>query len=409
MPGIQVIQDNSLDHTQDMFRQVGNLANSISDYKKGEIQQEQMRRELQAKKDREEQRKIFAQRMEQSGKVFSNPNATLEERMAAYQPVVDYQTKTGEDVSKQYGLYADDLKARMEGREKRNLEDYKLQGDIYQQDRKFAQESQLVDKKFSNDKSLAVMEMNSKRELAKLDKTLSKEKDAVANTDKLRVEFQGSDTYKNMQKVNTAYKNSLASLSKATGPGDIAAIFDFFKVKDPNSTVREGEFKSAAMSTGLVDRVNGWLTKTQNGKFLSDRAREEFADLMTDAYSEQYNSFNKVKAGYEKIADKRGLAKDEIFTSEFDAPKSAKEALSAAREETMKGQKQQLKFISPADQKELQARPEVQERIKKFAIANADKLNQMDENQRAEVMRNLFEKIVRTQGYTIKADNVAGN
>ncbi len=60
--------------------------------------------------------------------------------------------------------------------------------------------------------------------------------------------------------------------------GDLALIFNFMKVLDPGSTVREGEFANAQNSAGIPDRIRGSYNRVLQGKRLAPKQRGDFVD-----------------------------------------------------------------------------------------------------------------------------------
>lgn len=71
----------------------------------------------------------------------------------------------------------------------------------------------------------------------------------------------------------------VTALQRGDGAGDIAAIFQFMKNLDPNSTVREGEFKLAAEVAGLKEKALNLFDKYSEGDTLPVEARRQLADF----------------------------------------------------------------------------------------------------------------------------------
>lgn len=65
-----------------------------------------------------------------------------------------------------------------------------------------------------------------------------------------------------------------------TGPKDIASVFQFMKVLDPGSTVREGEFGVVVESAALGERVSGYLSRLLNGLKLGETQRSELLEAV---------------------------------------------------------------------------------------------------------------------------------
>lgn len=86
-------------------------------------------------------------------------------------------------------------------------------------------------------------------------------------------------------------KNRLDNLEK-TGAGDMALVFQFMKMLDPGSTVREGEYASAANSGGVPATVQSMYNKVVGGGVLGDKTRKEImgqANKMFEAGAVQHD------------------------------------------------------------------------------------------------------------------------
>ena len=79
---------------------------------------------------------------------------------------------------------------------------------------------------------------------------------------------------------------------EASGVGDIALIFNFMKVQDPGSTVREGEFATAENSAGVVAKFRNQYNKALRGDRLTSKQRDEFLNTsrgIFESAEEQHN------------------------------------------------------------------------------------------------------------------------
>jgi hypothetical protein len=89
---------------------------------------------------------------------------------------------------------------------------------------------------------------------------------------------------KSFRDSRDAHNRVLASASDPSGAGDLALIFNFMKVLDPRSVVRESEFANAEI-TGAKLEANGvpkfivqWRNKILNGQRITARQRNDFVD-----------------------------------------------------------------------------------------------------------------------------------
>jgi hypothetical protein len=120
----------------------------------------------------------------------------------------------------------------------------------------------------------------------------------------LRKEFEGLPDVKQFRDVEGAYQRVLKATKNPTAAGDVALIFNFMKMLDPGSTVREGEFATAAASAGLPDRLVAWAKKIDSGERLAPNQRQDFVTQALGQYQAAEELFNVRADQYE------GLAKD---------------------------------------------------------------------------------------------------
>jgi hypothetical protein len=123
---------------------------------------------------------------------------------------------------------------------------------------------------------------------------------------KLRREFVSLPIVKSFSDQSTAYGRVLASVNDPTPSGDLALIFNFMKVLDPGSTVREGEFATAAQSGGVDDRVRALYNQVVEGTRLSAVQRDDFADRATRLYANAEQQYTGVADQYAAFATQSG-------------------------------------------------------------------------------------------------------
>jgi hypothetical protein len=126
---------------------------------------------------------------------------------------------------------------------------------------------------------------------------------------KLRKEY--SDQTKSYQDVKSAYSRITASQDNAAG--DLSLIFNYMKMLDPGSTVREGEFASAQNATGVPSRVLNVYNNVISGERLNTGQRQQFVGQAKTLYSQARVQENTVRKGVERIAKGYGLDPQNIF------------------------------------------------------------------------------------------------
>ena len=79
----------------------------------------------------------------------------------------------------------------------------------------------------------------------------------------------------------TAYQTMYNAATNPTQKGDTTMLYTFFKVLDPQSTVREGEIEMIKQSRSIPEKFKGMAQKLASGQTLLESER---ADLLNQAY-----------------------------------------------------------------------------------------------------------------------------
>ncbi|MEO1660899.1 MAG: hypothetical protein AAFR51_07925 [Pseudomonadota bacterium] len=107
---------------------------------------------------------------------------------------------------------------------------------------------------------------------------------------KLRKEFFGQN--KPFQEVQRAYER-IKVTDTSTAAGQMSLIFQYMKLMDPGSTVREGEFATAEQTTGMPGQVVNAYNRALAGEFLNP-------DQVTDFTAQADNLYNAAATGFER-------------------------------------------------------------------------------------------------------------
>jgi len=138
---------------------------------------------------------------------------------------------------------------------------------------------------------------------------------------KLRKEY--SDQTKGYQDVKAAYSRLLAS--QPTPAGDIALIFNYMKMLDPGSVVREGEFATAQNAGGIDSKIYNVYNSLLTGERLKPEQRKMFTSQAESLYSQAQKQEDIVRKGVERIARSYGLNVENIFYTPTEEPPEAPE------------------------------------------------------------------------------------
>lgn len=130
----------------------------------------------------------------------------------------------------------------------------------------------------------------------------------------LRDEFRGLTT--DFRKQEDAMGKILASAKNPSAAGDLALIFNYMKVLDPGSTVREGEFANAQNAGGVDSKVVAIYNNIVSGKRLSPQQRNDFVLRAGMLYEDAVNAFKQKRTEYTGLATSYDLDPARIIVSD---------------------------------------------------------------------------------------------
>lgn len=112
---------------------------------------------------------------------------------------------------------------------------------------------------------------------------------------------------KDFRAVHESY-NRITATDTSTPAGQMGLIFQYMKMLDPGSTVREGEYATAQNTTGVPGQVLNAYNRALEGKFLTPVQ-------ITDFESQAENLYNRAASLYgQKVNDYRRLAGEYNFS-----------------------------------------------------------------------------------------------
>ena len=137
-----------------------------------------------------------------------------------------------------------------------------------------------------------------KSQEARVKADVAASEDVFDRAKKLRSEITNASTEFN--KIDSAFGRIEASSEDPSAAGDLALIFNFMKMLDPGSVVRESEFATAANAAGVPDRIRNVYNRAINGERLGVKQREDFLNQAKKIF--RRSSADNVKA-VDKIID----------------------------------------------------------------------------------------------------------
>jgi len=135
----------------------------------------------------------------------------------------------------------------------------------------------------------------------------------------LRKEFQNLSSVKDVSMQVSAFGRIIASAQDPSPAGDLAMIFNYMKILDPGSTVREGEFANAQNSGGIDDKTIALYNSVVTGTRLSQPQRDDFLGRAAMLYEEAERALLKTREWY---VNKAGVPDEEFaapvrYTGEY--------------------------------------------------------------------------------------------
>lgn len=130
----------------------------------------------------------------------------------------------------------------------------------------------------------------------------------------LRKQFDALPEVKRFKGIRAAREQVRAIVTKkdVTAQDDIALIFAYMKMLDPDSVVREGEFATAQNATGVPDQVRNQFNKVMDGTRLNAEQRRNIAGLVDRLYQSERSTYNSTAETYRGYANDYGINPDRI-------------------------------------------------------------------------------------------------
>lgn len=133
----------------------------------------------------------------------------------------------------------------------------------------------------------------------------------LQEVDKFRKEFSGLPAVKDFNTQAQAYSRIIASASNPSAAGDLALIFNYMKMLDPGSVVREGEFATAQNAASVPDRIRAAYNNAINGERLAPTTRADFMSRATQIYDAAEADYGKIEGQFRSIAEGRNYPVDQ--------------------------------------------------------------------------------------------------
>ena len=105
-----------------------------------------------------------------------------------------------------------------------------------------------------------------------------------------------------------------ASATDPSPAGDLALIFNYMKILDPGSVVRESEFATAAATGAWGERLKAAGLMILEGVRLSPKMRADFLDRAGRLFKAQQGTQKTLINRYTKLSNRFGLNPQDVIT-----------------------------------------------------------------------------------------------
>lgn len=123
----------------------------------------------------------------------------------------------------------------------------------------------------------------------------------------LRKEFNARPEVKSFREIGIQSSKVDKAAKDPSAAGDLSLIFAFMKLLDPGSTVREGEFATAAQATGVPGQVLNQYNKIKSGERLTPQQRQDFIKQAKGLAASHQAAYDAAKAEYTDHARSYGV------------------------------------------------------------------------------------------------------
>jgi len=141
---------------------------------------------------------------------------------------------------------------------------------------------------------------------------------------KIQQAFVKEEGVKSFGKQSASFRRVLESAVEPSAAGDLALVFNFMKILDPGSVVRESEFKNAASARAELIRnkdtmdvenfatIEGALLRLEKGTLLLPEQRDDFVETAAGLFKGNSAEYLDRRDFYYKQANNSGLNGKEI-------------------------------------------------------------------------------------------------
>lgn len=115
------------------------------------------------------------------------------------------------------------------------------------------------------------------------------------------------------RKVEDSFKRIQNVAKNPSAAGDLALIFNYMKLLDPGSVVRESEFATAQNAAGVPERVRNSYNRVLSGERLGPDQRADFVGQADNLFTAQREQADKQISNVLEQADQDGIPRSRVL------------------------------------------------------------------------------------------------
>jgi hypothetical protein len=133
----------------------------------------------------------------------------------------------------------------------------------------------------------------------------------AGNEARLRDDYRQDS--KNYSTVRDAYGRIMEAAKSKGGPAEISLLYGYMRLLDPGSTVREGEFATAANAGSIPERVYGAYNKALKGEAMAPSIKAQFVKEAENVYKRATEDHGQMGNWYRDVAVRSGMNPDNVI------------------------------------------------------------------------------------------------
>lgn len=133
----------------------------------------------------------------------------------------------------------------------------------------------------------------------------------ISQTNVFRKEFDALSS--DFRKIRDSFQRINAAAADPSAAGDLAIIFNFMKILDPGSVVRESEFATAENAAGVPDKIRNMWNKALTGERITFN-RNDFVNQAANLFKAQQKTQTNLIDRYTKLSNRFGLNAQNVIT-----------------------------------------------------------------------------------------------